>query len=97
MADNTMSTVDQKLRNGIFVMAQAGDLVAADSKMMPRIMKLFDEEGANLPMALLGKNLVVEFNFSQSIDLGERSDELPEESKEPSQKQATGKTTEVDT
>ena len=38
MADNTMNSVDQKLRNGIFVMCQAGDLVAADSKMMPRIM-----------------------------------------------------------
>jgi hypothetical protein len=95
MADNTMNSVDQKLRNGIFVMCQAGDSVAADSKMMPRIMQLFDEEGANLPNALVAKNVEVVFNCSQSINLGERSDELPEESKDPSKKQATGKTTEV--
>ena len=64
VADNSMNIVDLKLRNAIFVMCEAGAEVVADSKMMPRIMKLFDFEGPILPTALLGKNLEVAFHFS---------------------------------
>jgi len=45
-------------------MCEVGDEVFGDSKMMPRIMKLFDFEGPILPTALVGKNLEVALNCS---------------------------------